>query len=599
MMHHSYFPLSSTCKLDIVLLLHLTRLTSLWTNIIVNNIQTHLYHHRYFCYCLLDKQIINIMDPVKRLTNELCSLLDEATILSITSDYNLQDAKEFAAARQVLLTISKDVEAEEATGFNPSGIGADDLTGTNQSSRGAGRTSGHTESDLKSNDGLTVTTDSSRSESFVSARSSQASSPVNPGIIHVGIFDGLSDEEKESQLVSMFVSLKPIDIKLTLQKCKGDASLAIDELLNLQWLEQTGQRPKGVNGFFVSDDDTAPSKKKKGKKKKTKIAKAAVATPPLRSPSNEGAPEIKSKQEVDLDNITFLCDRLNMSVSEAQEIYQRNSDSLGAAIIEMIQNYIALGIQVPDSEQLPHVKEQAKRVPWIPREYINPVFEISASPQSALDIIDVLAGSIPRPAFVKYNISYSLAASGLELEPVPASSASQQQFVARPPLQLTTTLGSATATTASLAAAKDHSYSAATAAYKRGRSDPLFRAAAGFYAERGRLQAASHRAAARAEADLRVDAQSTPDAVDLHGVTVRDGVEIALERVRRWWDAQREKERGKEKGHGGFTVVTGLGRHSVDGRSRLRVNVFKALVADGWKVQVLTGSYLVTGRVGR
>ncbi|KAI1484336.1 hypothetical protein F5X96DRAFT_664790 [Biscogniauxia mediterranea] len=553
------------------------------------------------------------MDPVKRLTDELCSLLDEATILSITSDYNLQDAEEFAAARQVLLTISKDVEAEEATGFNPSGIGADDPIGSNRSSQGAGRRSGLSES----NDGLTVTTESSRSESFVSARSSQTSSPVNPGIIHVGIFDGLSDEEKENQLISMFVSLKPIDIKLTLEKCKGDASLAIDELLNLQWLEQTGQRPKGVDGFFVSDDDTAPSKKKKGKKKKTKFAK--VATTPLRSPSDEVAPGTKHKQETDLENVTFLCDRLNMSVSEAREIYQRNNDSLGAAIIEMINNYIALGIQAPNSEDLPHVKEQAKRVPWIPREYINPIFEISPSQQSAVDVIDVLAGYIERPAYVKYNISYNLTAPDLEIEPIPISSASKSKqpakLVIRPsaaPLQpqawspRLTSLESATAAAASLSVAKDHSYGAASSAFKRGRSDPLFRQAAAYYAERGRAQAASHREAARAEAGFRVDAQSahTPDAIDLHDVTVRDGVDIALDRVRRWWDARAAQEPPPCRTRptataGGFTVITGLGRHSADGRSRLRVNVFKALVADGWKIQVLTGSYLVTGRATR
>ncbi|KAI0602162.1 hypothetical protein F4775DRAFT_305533 [Biscogniauxia sp. FL1348] len=552
------------------------------------------------------------MDPVKKLTDELCSLLDEATILSITSDYNLKDAEEFAAARQVLLTISKDVEAEEATGFNPSGIGADNyLVGSNRSSQGAGRRSGRTES----NDGLTVTTESSRSESFVSARSSQTSSPVNPGIIHVDVFDGLSDEEKESQLVSMFVSLKPIDIKLTLQKCKGDASLAIDELLNLQWLEQTGQRPKGVNGFFVSDDDTAPSKKKKGKKKKAKIAK--VATSPLRSPDDDVALETKNKQETDLENVTFLCDRLSMSVSEAREIYQRNNDSLGAAIIEMINNYIALGIQPPNSEDLPRVKEQAKRTPWIPREYINPVFEICPSQQSAFDVIDVLAGYIERPAYVKYNISYNLTAPDLEIdtiEPIPISSAPKSRqpakLVIRPsaaPLQpqawspRLATLESATAAAASLSAAKDHSYSVASSAFKRGRSDPLFRHAAAYYVERGRAQAASHREAARAEAGLRVDAQSahTPDAIDLHGVTVRDGVDIALDRVRRWWDGLAAQEPYRTRDRGGFTVITGLGRHSVDGRSRLRVNVFKALVADGWKVQVLTGSYLVTGRAAR
>ncbi|KAI1499475.1 hypothetical protein F5X99DRAFT_280066 [Biscogniauxia marginata] len=544
-------------------------------------------------------------DPVKKLTDELCSLLDEATILSISSDYDLTDAQEFAAARQVLLTISKDVEAEEATGFNPSGLGIDDLVDINPSNQGASVTSGHAaESDLKSNDGLTITTESSRSKSLASAVSSKTSSQGNPDTIHVGVFDGLDDEEKEGQLSAMFVSLKPIDIKLALQKYKGDASLAIDELLNLQWLEQTGQRPKGIDGFYVSDDDV-PSKKKKGRKKKKKVATAPT---PQRSPSDDVPPEINLNDEVNPDQIVFISDRFNLSASEATDICRRNNASLGAAIVEMLNNYIALGLPLSSSEDLPDVEEQAKRVPWIPREFISPIFEISSSRQSALDVIDVLAEHFEKPAYLKYDVSYSLVASDLEPISVPTSPSNPKQLPkpsTRPsivPLQQQlraqpATLQSATVVAKNLAAAKNHSYSSASSAFKKGRSDPLFRQAASFYAERGREQALSHRQAASIEAGYIVDQNSTAaDMIDLHGVTVQDGVEIAVDRVWGWWDSIRGDEDRDRKARHGFTVVTGLGRHSADGRSRLRVNVFKALVADGWKVEVLTGSYLVTGR---
>lgn len=200
--------------------------------------------------------------------------MDETTILSISSDYNLEDPKEFAAARQVLLTISKDVEAEEATGFNPSGLGVDDIVDINPSNQDDdAEAAGATSSDMKSVDGFTVTTESSIPPSLVSSGSSKTSTLENPGFLHVDIFDDLTDSEKEEQLIQMFVSLKPIDVKLSLQKSKGNASLAIDELLNLQWLEQTGQRPKGVDGFYVSDDDNIPNRRKKKGRKKKKVAK--------------------------------------------------------------------------------------------------------------------------------------------------------------------------------------------------------------------------------------------------------------------------------------------------------------------------------------
>ncbi|KAG4218660.1 hypothetical protein PC116_g32860 [Phytophthora cactorum] len=105
----------------------------------------------------------------------------------------------------------------------------------------------------------------------------------------------------------------------------------------------------------------------------------------------------------------------------------------------------------------------------------------------------------------------------------------------------------------------------------------------------------SYRQANSVEANYLVDQQSTEDTIDLHGVTVQDGVEIALDRVSKWWRGLGEERVRKAKTHG-LTVVTGIGRHSSDGRSPLRINVIKALVADGWKVQIQTGSCLITGR---
>ena len=92
-----------------------------------------------------------------------------------------------------------------------------------------------------------------------------------------------------------------------------------------------------------------------------------------------------------------------------------------------------------------------------------------------------------------------------------------------------------------------------------------------------------------------VDRNSTRSMVDLHGVTVADGVDIARNRVLQWWDGLGE-DRTRKAREEGLTIVTGVGRHSVDGKSRLRSSVFKALVADGWQIEVLTGACCVTGR---
>ncbi|KAI0441898.1 hypothetical protein F4803DRAFT_551695 [Xylaria telfairii] len=537
----------------------------------------------------------------KLLIDELRSLLDEATILSIAGDYKLHKPEEFAAAREVLLAISENVEAEEATGFNPSGFGGHDSVGISNSHDGAGSEAPSArEGDLKSNDGLTTTSETSHSRSAWSGSSSIASPKEIPGILHVSVLEGLTMEEKEHQLAAMFISLKPIDIKLTLQKTKGDADLAMDELLNLQWLEQTGQRPKGVDGFYVSDNDM-PKGKKKGRRKTKRASKAVTfRTPPEESSRGEA---------VNNENISFISDRFGLPISEATAVYQRNKLSLGDAILAILDNYISLGLKSKVGYfQQGEIEEQKGRVPWIPDDYFSPIFNTTTTGQAAIDVIDVLGTHFDKPAYLKHDVSYSVVASDVELVPEVSEStgpdSSWKRISPKPNTvqRLHTapaTLQEASAAKAAIAASAKQSYASASSAFKKGRSDPLMRQAGAFYAERARSEAASRREAISVEAQFLVDQQSTSDTIDLHGVPVQDGVAIALDRVRRWWYALPEEDRARNKvaRDDGLKVVTGLGRHNPNGKSRLRINVCKALAADGWRFEVLTGAYLVTGRI--
>ncbi|KAI0152709.1 hypothetical protein GGR57DRAFT_470066, partial [Xylariaceae sp. FL1272] len=547
-------------------------------------------------------------DPTQQLIDELCSFLDETTILSISSDFDLKDPEGFKTARDILRSLSASVEAEEATGFNPSGISGEDLAGISSSHHDPNSDSPATvEGDLKSIDGLTSTTETSNSQSLVSAPSSKASSHGKSDVIHVSVLDGLSIEEKERQLADMFASLKLIDVKLALKKAKGDADIAMDELLNLQWLEQTGQRPKGIDGFYVSDGEVAPSKKKKGRKKKKNAKTASPKSPsPDKSNSSESLEDTRRDETADNDNITFISERFALPVADAMEIYQRNKFSRGSAIIAILDNYLALELNTLIPSRLAEdIQVQRKRIPWVPHEYFCPIFETTADYTAAIDVIDALASHFEKPAYLKYDVSYSLMAADAELESghqartINLKSVKTSHTVS-PNVNLhahPTSLQEASAQRAQAALSLRNSQSAATSAFKKGRSDPAYRSVGAYYAERSRDLAASHRAAIGAEARYLVDSQSTSDTIDLHGVTVADGVGIAIERAWRWWDGLGIGEERRRKAKEGFKVVTGVGRHSEGGVSRLRVNVFKALVADGWKIEALTGAVLVTGRL--
>ena len=306
--------------------------------------------------------------------------------------------------------------------------------------------------------------------------------------------------------------------------------------------------------------------------------------------------------------MAYLAERLSLPEAEASSIYHQHGASMGATIVQVIANYNSVGYEVQLSTRLLNAQEElTKAFSWVPPEHILSVLEITANRDHAGDIVKILGDYYEKPAYLKFDIPYSVASSLADDELVSSDAAgtlkikstaqASQSGVAsgkvlawNPP----TNLNSAMTQTANSAALRDHAYSSAAAASRRGQSDPLFRQAMGFYSERAREEARAHRQALSAEAEYRVDQSSTKDQIDLHGVTVQDGVNIALSRVWSWWNGLGDERVRKAKD--GFTVVTGIGRHSADGRSRLRSNVCKALVADGWRVEVLTGRFLVTGR---
>jgi hypothetical protein len=145
--------------------------------------------------------------------------------------------------------------------------------------------------------------------------------------------------------------------------------------------------------------------------------------------------------------------------------------------------------------------------------------------------------------------------------------------------------------------------SKASAAYRRGKSDKLMGGAAAYYASVGRDHLERAKKEAAASADALADRQATWNSVDLHGVSVQDAVRITSERVSDWWESLGDSKymRGSEgeAARGGFRIITGLGRHSHDGTSRLGPAVAKMLTREGWRVEVEPGALKVVGIVRR
>jgi hypothetical protein len=206
------------------------------------------------------------------------TLLDEALIVAIASDYNLKDPTAYRQAQSTLEDLAQSVPCEEASGFNPSGIPqAPD-----------GEYAGRGEP--------TVASTSSASRQTSQAHATDQSStdnsscvPDSPAIVpRLTTFNKDSDEDKILVLQSMFADLKEFDIKYAVKKANGDFQTALDDLLNVQYLHSTGQQVKGVDAFFEPETN-----KRKGKRKKK--GKGLAASDPDQSSDGTASPSIATE----------------------------------------------------------------------------------------------------------------------------------------------------------------------------------------------------------------------------------------------------------------------------------------------------------------
>ncbi|KZL64356.1 smr domain-containing protein [Colletotrichum incanum] len=523
-------------------------------------------------------------------------LLDPTVVIAIASEVDLNDASQLGEVRGMLQSLAQNVLDEEASGFNASGV--PDTISSIDGAADVRDSSTSTSEGLQPKD----------SDSSGTTLTSPPPSEPDYDVPRIKTFDGDSDQEKILQLQEMFSDLKPHDVNFALKKAQGDFQTALETLLNIQFLESMGERPKGVDGFFQSEHTLKPSGKRKGKGKKRKDLRTDLSS--SSGSIKETSPMNDNNERV--EKILFIVEKLDLPFEEVSDVFDAHKGSLELTIIEFLDRYIKQGVGVwsgEDDYRKQRIQELKKQYRHLPEHYLPPLNEVTQSNHQWTEEVAALLnryfGKLPAK---RLDISYKLAPlTNAELE----GSSEGWQKAASPKLAVTSPTGRTLSTptfsctpssapgsyrqamdTASVYRdASNHSYSTAGQVYKKGH---LYRQAAGYYAERGREEARSFAKAKSVAADIHVASTSSTNEIDLHGVEVADGVRIARERVWDWWNNLGEYR--ARKAQQGFTIVTGRGLHSAGGVSRLRQGVIAALVNDGWKVSVGTGSYRVTGR---
>lgn len=292
-----------------------------------------------------------------------------------------------------------------------------------------------------------------------------------------------------------------------------------------------------------------------------------------------------------------------MPYDEVSKVFYECKRSKEQTVVKFLDRYALEGDKVKDDDlSKERIKGLSEAYKSIPEHYLAPLVGLVGD---VLPWINELAALL-NPYFAslppqRLALDYKLTPLvGEELEGFTPVAGKAKKGTAYSP----TVSGSATprtqsfqdalATVNAAAAARSYSFASAGAAYRKGGSNPLYRQAAAYYADRGKEQSLGVARARSDFADALVSNSASQDTIDLHGVEVAHGVRIARERAWTWWNSLGEYR--AQEARRGFTVITGLGRHSAGGVSRLRQSVAAALIEDGWKVSVETGRFKIVGR---
>ncbi|KAM0244416.1 hypothetical protein ACHAQJ_010762 [Trichoderma viride] len=520
--------------------------------------------------------------PIQQLLDSFNSLLDESLVIAIASDYDLSSAAGYSNACAVLRSLAQNANTEESSGFDPSGAYRfpEDEDRRVIDIKRPFATPSHNSDAIKDQE-------SKNEENGAALAPLLGGEFPKPGMLETDIL----------QLQNLFPDLQSWDIRHALLEANGVVATALDTLLSVQYFQSDTRQVNSPDALLIPGDsrieavggdscvngyDKANMVYSENSKRNTKTLKTPVA-------------------------ITYIAERLNMSAEEVSIIYAENGNSRGATIIGILDQFlIQREVEPPTSPEKEAVDGLRQKFRNTPEEYLQVIIQITgpASPYAAELASLTNAYFSKRSMNQKLDLGYRLTPlphedieglTGTAVDTWTAGKGSSHRAVTVPSPGTGKDLTRALQMSNNFQKQKQDTIASGASLHRRGASNPLYRQAAGYYTQQAREHARRAQEATSAAADILVDQQSTDRTVDLHGVSVQDGVRIARQRALSWWKGLRESREGDTIDRS-LTIITGLGRHNAGGISPLRKAVAAALTRDGWKLEVETGKFIIIGR---
>jgi hypothetical protein len=522
--------------------------------------------------------------------------VDSALFAAITTDFDLENPDEVRSLRETLESIRDLAIQQEDLPFDPSGTANDHVDDADMGAISSARPSsaGQTQTDTSLESHLFLDGSDSRSSKSQTTLNSTYTIAADGSVQFVGG----SEQEKVNLLCAMFPDISRFNVEQSLKNSKGDIDKSMDILLNLSFFDQATIDededviiPKGLDGFA---HETLDIGRQKGRKKKRNKNNKVSFVPTL--PTDD--PPATNKWETGQADVEFICSRTpDLPRHKVASAYTANNRSLSATI-----KALALAHAVDDiseAELAPVLQSQLDELvgdyPNVSQATLVGLLRITRNMISAAN--ELAAEMIHQPSDISVNDLIKITAPKLNLD-------DEADDVHTPSRQNKENFRSALdyeseqATANAYFAAKSTANMQAAQAARKAKSDPLYGGASHYYrevAQQNRELAMRHLSAA---SERLVDSQSSNGDVDLHGCQVPQAIRIARERVEAWWDGLGDTKHVRGGGkhvHGGFKIITGVGLHSRDGKSRLGPAVSKALISDGWRVEVGRGFVTVVG----
>ena len=510
-------------------------------------------------------------------------------------DYELGDVSSCTELEHTLQSLAEDAEANEDAVFDPSGSYAVQDSSNSDESRSRAR-SWH--GDMGSDETKsTAMTESLQSLLLDDGRGRGLQVEEKIDNVQPRDMSEAMSSDPEEILRNMFPTIRGQDITYILHKNPNSLERSIEELLNHAFFEDEGSdsdvvtNRRGIEAFDAAFKGSRSRGRKSKNQRKTPLRRTS-STPGYEEVATGSNKTAVNRWDQSKEDVDFIAQRTYLPPQTVASMYHKSGGSLVATVFALSElplseskNPYLEGASPTLLDE--HTQELMADFPSIGRSRAHAVIRAThPSTASAHELARAMSrfiesSALPQPTYTPL------------MPPPPSTSGPAGPRSTRAP--------NPSPSPAHLLAAKGHAQAQAAASYRASRSGkPLMAQAAGYHSSVARFATASLLAHASVEADKRVTAQSRPGEVDLHGLNVKDAVRVAKDRTRDWWEsgAMEWAREGKAREHS-LRVVVGVGRHSEGGKGRLGPAVSKALLAEGWKVEVGQGVLTVVGRMRR